>query len=79
MAIDGYKTLSHEVLIAYLKEFYTDFSQSEIALMDQLRVLRNKIAYKGFFIAPDFLERNESRIEEIVSRIKRVLEEKLNK
>jgi len=44
MAIDGYKTLSHEALITYMKEFYTDFSQSEITLMDQLRVLRNKIA-----------------------------------
>ena len=79
MAIDGYKTLSHEALITYMKEFYTDFSQSEITLMDQLRVLRNKIAYKGFFIAPDFLERNEARIEEIVSKIKGVLEEKLSK
>jgi len=79
MAIDGYKTLSHEALITYMKEFYTDFSQSEITLMDQLRVLRNKIAYKGFFIAPDFLERNEARIEEIVSKIKGVLEEKPSK
>jgi len=54
MAIDGYKTLSHEVLIAYLREFYADFSDVEIMLMDQLRVLRNRIAYRGFFIPPDY-------------------------
>jgi len=78
MAIDGYKTLSHEVLIAYLKEFYPNFSNAEIVLMDQLRVLRNRIAYKGFFITPDFLERNETRIEAVVLKIKRALEEKLN-
>ena len=78
MAIDGYKTLSHEVLIAYLKEFHPNFSNAEIVLMDQLRVLRNRIAYKGFFITPDFLERNETRIEAVVLKIKRALEEKLN-
>jgi hypothetical protein len=78
MAIDGYKTLSHEVLIAYLKEFYAGFSDSEIMLMDQLRVIRNRIAYKGFFISADYLERNEARIEAVVAKIKKALEEKLN-
>jgi len=63
MATDGYKTLSHEVLTGYLKEFYPRLSEAEIALTDQLRVLKNKIAYKGFFISPDFLKRNEARWE----------------
>ena len=79
MATDGYKTLSHEVLIGYLKEFYPRLSEAEIALTDQLRVLKNKIAYKGFFIGPDFLKRNEARIRAIVSKIKRILEEKLKR
>jgi len=77
MALDGYKTLSHEVLIAYLKEFYPQFSESEIMLADQLRQLRNKIAYKGFFVRPDYLERNETRIKEIALRIVGILKEKL--
>jgi len=79
MAINGYKTLSHEVLIAYLKEFYPDFSDAEIMLMDQLRVLRNRIAYRGFFIAPDYVERNEAKMKAVTLKIKRALEEKLNK
>jgi hypothetical protein len=77
MALDGYKTLSHEVLVAYLKEFYPQFSESEILLVDQLRQLRNKIAYKGFFIAHDFLERTEARMKAMVSKIKRILEDRL--
>jgi hypothetical protein len=77
MALDGYKTLSHEVLVAYLKEFYPQFSESEILLVDQLRQLRNKIAYKGFFITHDFLERTEARMKSIVSKIKRILEDGL--
>jgi hypothetical protein len=77
MALDGYKTLSHEVLVAYLKEFYPQFSESEILLVDQLRQLRNKIAYRGFFITHDFLERTEARMKSIVSKIKRILEDGL--
>jgi hypothetical protein len=77
MALDGYKTLSHEVLVAYLKEFYPQFSESEILLVDQLRQLRYKIAYKGFFITHDFLERTEARMKSIVSKIKRILEDRL--
>jgi len=77
MAVDGYKTLSHEVLIGYLKEFFPQFSESEIALADQFRQLRNKIAYKGFFVNPDFLERNESRIKKIALKLKQTLGNKL--
>lgn len=78
MAIDGYKTLSHEVLIGYLKEFFPQFSDAEITLIDQVRQIRNKIAYKGFFVTPDFLERNEIRIKKIVLRLVQILERKLN-
>jgi hypothetical protein len=77
MAIDGYKTLSHEVLIGYLKEFFPQFSEAEVLLADQLRQLRNKIAYKGFFVTPDYLERNETKIRKMILALERVLEERL--
>jgi uncharacterized protein (UPF0332 family) len=77
MITNGYKTLSHEVLIGYLKEFFPQFPESEIRFIDNLRQIRNKIAYKGFFVSPDFLERNETRMKEIVSRLKQILEENL--
>jgi hypothetical protein len=77
MAIDGYKTLSHEVLIGYLKEFFPQFSEAEIMLTDQIRQIRNKITYKGFFVTPDFLDRNEARIKRIVIKLIQILEEKI--
>src|SRR3989344_8406291 len=40
MAIDGWKTLSHELLVGYLAKFYKDFSNAEISLIDQLRKTR---------------------------------------
>jgi len=79
MAIEGYKTLSHEVLIGFLKQFFPQFSESEIFLADHLRRLRNKIAYKGFFIGPDFLERNESKIKNLIAKLLHTLEDKLDK
>ena len=77
MSIDGYKTLSHEVLIGYLKEFYPQFSESEIALVDQLRQFRHKIAYRGFFIPPDYIDRNETRIKEVTLRLLHILKDRL--
>ncbi len=77
MAIDGYKTLSHEVLIGYLKEFFPEFTEHEIALVDEFRKMRNNIAYKGFFISPDFVERNEAGIKGITLKLLQILKEKI--
>jgi hypothetical protein len=77
MAIDGYKTLSHEVLIAYLKEFYREFTEYEIQFIDQLRQLRNKIVYKGFFVQTDYLERNERQIKQAIEKFNKIIQKKL--
>ena len=74
MAMDGYKTLSHEALVAYLKEFYKEFAEHETVFIDQLRQLRNKIVYKGFFVEKDYLDRNEKQIMEIVAKLRKLLE-----
>jgi len=66
LLVDGYKTLNHKDLIDYLKEKCKEFSIREISVLDDLRVLRNKIAYEGFFIGPSYLERNESLFKEII-------------
>lgn len=76
MAIDGYKTLSHEALIGYLKEFYPQFSESEILLADELRQLRNKISYSGFFITPDFVERRGEDIRRLIEKLLAILKDK---
>lgn len=60
-----------------MKEFYPQFSDAEILLIDQFRQLRNKIAYKGFFITHDFLVRTESRMKTVVSKIKSILKDRL--
>lgn len=75
--IDGYKTLSHKDLIDYLKLKYEDFSNGEINIIDQLRVIRNKISYEGFFASIDYLSRNEDDFKDIINKLKGLIEYKL--
>lgn len=46
LALDGYKSYSHEATILYLKKF-KEFANKEIIFLDELRKLRNKIKYYG--------------------------------
>ncbi len=77
MAVDGWKTLSHELLIGYLARFYKEFESSEIYLIDQLRKTRNEIAYRGLMIQPDYLRRNRKNILEIISKLKKIVTGKI--
>lgn len=77
MTLDGFKTLSHEILIGYLKHFYKEFSDYEINFIDNLRKLRNNITYRGFFVKYDYWERNKDTIYKIVLKLKGILNKKL--
>ena len=70
---DGYKTLSHKDLIDYIKERYDDFSHHEISVLDNLRILRNRISYEGYKIDISYLERNEDLFKSIIRKLKKVL------
>ena len=78
LLLDGYKTLSHKDLIDYINEKYQEFNSHEISLLDELRVLRNRIAYEGFLIEPSFLNRNESSFMEMIHKLRRLIEKKLD-
>jgi len=73
----GYKTLSHKNLIGYLKEKYAQFSGNDLSVLDDLRILRNRIAYEGFSIEPSYLNRNESLFKNIIKKLKDILNAKL--
>jgi len=77
LLIDGYKTLSHKDLVDYLKEKCPEFSAYEISFLDDLRVLRNRIAYEGFFIEPSYLVRNESQLKDIINKLKVILDKNI--
>ncbi len=76
LLIDGYKTLSHKDLIDCLKK-YPEVSSHEVSVLNDLRVLRNKIAYEGFFIEPSYLYRNESLFKSMIRKLRDLINKKL--
>ena len=76
--IDGYKTLSHKDLLEYLEtKFRNYFSRLDFELLNQLRVLRNKIVYYGEQIEPAYIKRNNKHVLDIISKLLEICERKL--
>ena len=69
MYSDGFKTLSHKMLIFYLEKNYKNFNKSEILLIDELRKLRNNIVYYGQKVEKEFLINNEEEIISIINKL----------
>ena len=69
LLLDGYKTYgegSHKKLIEYLELNYREFDKSEIYFIDDLRNIRNKIAYDGFFVEINYILNNIKNIQRII-------------
>lgn len=80
LLLDGYKTIgegAHKTMIEYLEANYKNFDNSEILLIDDLRVARNKIAYDGFFVKETYIDRKLKSIQEVVAKLKILINGKL--
>ena len=78
--LGGYKTIeegAHKRQIGYLKSNYKEFSESEISFIDDLRVIRNKIAYDGFFVRESYVDRKSNDILMIIAKLKMIVDKKL--
>ncbi len=77
LLLDGYKTLSHKDLILYLShEFKDKFFLREIKILDELRILRNRVSYEGFSIEVNYLKRNEQYFKAIIQKLKDIIHKK---
>lgn len=79
LLLDGYKTYgegAHKKLIEYIQSNYKEFNEYEISLLDDLRIKRNKIAYDGFFVDKDYIERRINDIQKIIEKMKEIIKEK---
>jgi len=80
LLLDGYKTYgegAHKKLIDYLKSNYDKFTEYEVTLIDDLRIIRNKIAYDGFFVEKNYVERKKKDILEIIDKLKDIIQQKM--
>lgn len=77
--LDGVKARgegAHAELIDYVCRHH-GFDGTEQVFLQQLREYRNRISYEGFPVQPDYIERNEKRMEGIVARLRKLVEKKL--
>lgn len=79
--LDGYKAIgegAHKKIIEYLETNYEQFDSYEISLIDDLRIVRNKIAYDGFFVKENYIERKLKDIGKIMEKLKQIINKKLS-
>ena len=80
LLLDGYKTHgegAHKKLIEYIEKNYSEFKVHDIMLIDDLRIIRNKISYNGFFVTDDYLERKRKDILMLIDNLRIIIYKKL--
>ena len=77
MYFEGYKTLSHIKLIEFVQEKFSIFSDSEFKLIDDLRKFRNGTMYYGEKISSDFLDNHFEKIDVLIKKLIKFVEEKV--
>lgn len=69
MYLKGFKTLSHKMLVVYLKKNFKEFSTGEIILIGELRKIRKDIVYYGQKVTEDFLINKKIPINLIIKKL----------
>ncbi len=80
LLLDGYKTYgegAHKKLIEYLQSKNLGFTNYEISLIDDLRITRNKVAYDGFFVERDYIERKIRDIQKVIAKLRGIIKMRL--
>ncbi len=70
MAKQGYKPFSHEAVISFLSENTKKLDKALITKLDNMRELRNKVAYAAEKVGKDDAERAIKLAREIINRVK---------
>lgn len=76
LLLDGHKTVSHKELLDYFAERRA-FPSHESILLDDLRVMRNRILYEGFSTRESYLRRHETEYRGIISKLRALLKQRL--
>jgi len=80
LLLDGYKPIgesAHKIQIEYIQKNYSEIKQSDISLMDELRVTRNKISYDGYFVPEDYVTRKSAQISRLIEQLQTIVRKKV--
>lgn len=67
--LKGLESSNHECLIRFFQKENPSLTV-EAEKMDELRIIRNKIDYRGFFVKEGFFERNKHEYRHIITVLK---------
>lgn len=74
----GLKSDNHECLVSFFKEKYPDMEYEANTIYD-LKVVRNKVSYNGFFVRKDYVERNKAEFKHIILFLIKLIRENVQK
>ena len=70
----GLKSSNHECLISFLKQKYPKF-EYEATLIHQLKNIRNRISYDGYFVDEHYITKNKTEFSNLINLIKELINE----
>ncbi len=74
--LNGIESSNHECLIRYFQKENPKLDV-ESEKIDELRQVRNKIDYRGFFVKKEFFEMNRLEYRHIIILLKKLVKDKL--
>lgn len=74
MSLKGFKPYSHEATIAFIKEYYHEFKDDEIALFDRYRILRNDSVYKAVSVQIEDAKKSFLFAHDFVKKVTTILQ-----
>ncbi len=72
LALEGYKSYSHEATVPFLKKF-KEFGELEVAFLDNLRKIRHGIKYYGKESGIDEAKKSLEFLDAILPKLKNLL------
>lgn len=68
----GLKSSNHECLISFLKAKYAQY-EYEAKIIHELKNIRNRVSYDGFFVDADYITKNNMEFKHIIEVIKKLI------
>ena len=68
----GLKSNNHECLISFFKNKFPKY-EYEVNILHELKNIRNRIEYDGFFVDKSYLEKNKLEFEHIIGLLKELI------
>jgi len=69
---NGLKSSNHECLVSFLKTNYHQY-EYEIKIIHELKDIRNRISYDGYFVDKDYINKNKSEFEHIIELLEKLI------